>query len=281
MRGSAHPLFFKTYRDRLMSGSPLSKRDRNGQGRSFPTAPFTIAPHVHVCVTGDGSVLLDLKRDKYLGLGKRDTELLAAAIGSWPKPKWDRTETEPTSDAPMAYTDELCRSLAADGLLISGVSDDAKHGGEPLVDMTREWMSIGDELEVESKVTVRHVANFAMAFHWARCSLAWRPFSAIVEVTRVEKARSGYRIDSNEMVKVAALVSVFRQLRPLAFAAEGRCLLHALTLTRFLNRYRLYPEWVIGVATQPWAAHAWVQCGNFLLDTNPEKICRYTPILVI
>lgn len=264
-----------------MSGSPLSKRDRNGQGRSFPTAPFTIAPHVHVCVTGDGSVLLDLKRDKYLGLGKRDTELLAAAIGSWPKPQWDRTETAPTSDAVVAHTDELCRSLAADGLLTSGVSDGVQAAEEPLIDMKREWMSVGDELEVESKVTLRHVANFVVAFLWARSSLAWRPFSATVEAMRVDKARRAYGIDPNEMVKMAALVGVFRQLRPLVFAAEGRCLLHALTLNRFLNRHGLYPEWVIGVATQPWAAHAWVQCGHFLLDTNPEKVCRYTPILVI
>jgi Transglutaminase-like superfamily len=264
-----------------MSGIPLNKRDSGGHDRSFPTLPFTLASHVHVCVTGDGSVLLDLKRDKYLGLGKRDTELLAAAIGSWPKPQWDRTETQSTSDSAVAYTDELCRSLAADGLLISGVSDGARAAGEPLTDMKREWMSVGDELEVESKVTLKHVANFVVAFLWARSSLAWRPFSVTVEAMRVDKARRGGGIDPNEMVKMAALVGVFRQLRPLVFAAEGRCLLHALTLTRFLNRYGFYPEWVIGVATQPWAAHAWVQCGNFLLDTNPEKVCRYTPILVI
>jgi len=264
-----------------MSGSLLIKRSRDGHDRSLLTAPFTVASHVHVCITGDGSVLLDLKRDKYLGLGKRDTELLAAAIGSWPKPQWDRTETQPTSDTAVAYTDELCRSLAADGLLISGVSDGARAAGEPLTDMKREWISVGDELEVESKVTVRHVANFAVAFLWARCSLAWRPFSATVEVMRVDKARCGGGIDLNEMLKMVALVGVFRQLRPLVFAAEGRCLLHALTLTRFMNRYGLHPEWVIGVATQPWAAHAWVQCGNYLLDTNPEKVCRYTPILMV
>jgi hypothetical protein len=264
-----------------MSGNRLLKRSRERHDRSLSTAPFAVAPHVYVCVTGDGSVILDLKRDKYLGLGKRDTELLAATIGSWPKPQWDCTETEPTSDAAVADTDELCRSLAADGLLIYGMGNDAHATGVPPVDMKREWVSMGDEIDVESKVTVRHVANFAIAFLWARSSLAWRPFSATVETMRSEKARPGHGIDRNDMVEMTALVGVFRQLRPLAFAAEGRCLLHALTLTRFLNRYRLYPEWVIGVATQPWAAHAWVQCGNFLLDTNPEKVCRYTPILVI
>jgi Transglutaminase-like superfamily len=246
------------------------------------TAPFSIAPHVHVCVTGDGSVLLDLKRDKYLGLGRKDTELLAAAIGSWPKPRWKCTEAAPSSDATMAHTEELCRSLAADGLLTSGVSDGAQAAAEPpLIDMKQEWISVGDELEVESQVTVRHVANFVAAFLWARCSLAWRPFFATVEAIRVEKARRGREADLIPVLEMAALVGVFRQLRPFAFAAEGRCLLHALTLIRFLSRYGFCPEWVIGVATQPWAAHSWVQLGVFLLDTNPEKVCRYTPIMAV
>jgi hypothetical protein len=80
---------------------------------------------------------------------------------------------------------------------------------------------------------------------------------------------------------MAKTVDLFRQLRPFVFAAEGRCLLHALTLVNFLASYGLYPDWVIGVATQPWDAHSWVQWGNCLLDSNPEKVCKYTPIMVV
>jgi hypothetical protein len=233
-------------------------------------------------VTGDGSVLLDLKRDKYIGLGKKDTELLAAAIETWPKPQWQHAELGPDRYSAMARTQELCRSLASDGLLLSGVSQGVQTA-QKRIDMKREWVSVGDELEVVSKVTVSHVTNFVAAFLWARYSLAWRPFSATVESVRAAKARCGGRleVDSTRMLEMAALVDIFRQLRPLVFAAEGRCLLHALTLIRFLTHYDLYPEWVIGVATQPWSAHAWVQSGGFLLDTNPEKVCRYTPIMVV
>ena len=45
-----------------------------------------IAAHVYVCVTSDGSVILDLKRDKYYGLGREDTELLAGIVPGWPTP---------------------------------------------------------------------------------------------------------------------------------------------------------------------------------------------------
>jgi Transglutaminase-like superfamily len=242
---------------------------------------LTIPAHVHVCVTGDGSVLLDLKRDRYLGLGKEDTEFLAAAISAWPKPRWDCRETCLASPAAALQGEALCRSLVADGLLVQGAAGRIHRPEVRSHDMAREWISIGDELEVATQVTLRDVATFAAAFIWARGSLAWRPFWMTVETIRAKKAGRYRDVDQTQLLDVAALVGVFRQLRPFAFAAEGRCLLHALTLTRFLSLFGLYPEWVIGVATRPWAAHSWVQWGNLLLDTNPDKVCRYTPILVV
>jgi hypothetical protein len=241
---------------------------------------LTIAPHVHVCVTAEGSVLLDLKRDKYLGFGKEDTELLAAAISAWPRPRWDYPESRLSSPAAVSEADALCQILAAEELLLPG-SEDSRSRVAPSVDyMKREWISIGDEIEVDAEVTTKHIANFTAAFIFARCSLAYRRFWVTVETARVDKARRNTNADL-ALQEVAALVGVFRRLRPFVFAAEGRCLLHALTLIKFFSRYGFHPDWVIGVAIRPWAAHSWVQWGNYLLDTNPEKVCRFTPILVV
>jgi hypothetical protein len=241
---------------------------------------LTIAPHVHVCVTAEGSVLLDLKRDKYLGLGREDTELLAAAISAWPRPRWDYPESRSSSAAAVSKADALCRTLAADELLLKGKGD-CGYRVAPSVDyMKRDWISIGDEIEVDADVTPKHIANFMTAFTLARCSLAWRQFWFTVETARLNKTERNTNAHV-ALEEVAALVGVFRRLRPFAFAAEGRCLLHALTLIKFLSRYGFYPDWVIGVAMRPWAAHSWVQWGDCLLDTNPEKVCRFTPILVV
>lgn len=244
---------------------------------------FRIALHVHVCVTGDGSVLLDLKRDKYLGLGREETEILAAVIDAWPKPSWDGAG--PVQGA-QERAEALCRTLAADGVLTLNNPCCPRVSAAPaflesVFDMKREWVSIGDEIEVEGRVTVRHVVNFAAAFLWARCNLAWRPFFSTVEAIRARKSRRGNQANDLGVLQAAALVDVFRRLRPFVFSAEGRCLLHALTLVKFLSSYDFYPEWVIGVATRPWAAHSWVQSGNCLLDSNPEKVCRFTSIMVV
>jgi Transglutaminase-like superfamily len=252
-----------------------------GMIQSAPgVAQYGISPHVHVCVTSEGSVLLDLKRDKYLGIGREETEILALVVQGWPRPLWTAT-LEGAAVLVKARAAELCGWMLEGGLLTR------REGSGPVPlgigcrrDMQSDWISVGDEVEVNGAVTWRHCMRFSRAYLWARSSLAWRPFLAIVEEVQGRKAGASLTKPWH-LSQVAGLVSVFRRLRPFWFAAEGRCLLHALTLIRFLNNHEFYPEWVIGVTTQPWGAHSWVQWGDYLLDTNPEKVCAYTPILVV
>jgi hypothetical protein len=244
------------------------------------SAHFGIPAHIHVCVTAAGSVILDVRRDKYLGLGREETELLADAVPGWPEPIWQRTLCRDRS-ARFEAENATCESLVADGVL-ERISDAKKARIVPaLKDMRGEWISIGDELEVRGRVTLRHMVNFLSAYLWVRYSLARRPFSSMVQEVTSRKMRGISDICGCDINRLAAEVDVFRQLRPFVFAAEGRCLLHALTLIRFLSHYQLHPEWVVGVATQPWGAHSWVQWGNYLLDSNPEKVCGYTPIMMV
>lgn len=261
----------------------MSATSHTEENQIAQATAFAVASHIHVCVTGNGAVILDLKRDKYLGMGRDETELLAAAVPNWPKPRWETVDGGTNVAARQLATRELCEALAADGVLERvGEGGD---GARPqcavagLADMRAEWISIGDELEVAGRITLRHMVRFLSAYVWVRWSLAWRPLSVVVETVRADKVRSRRADEHFHAYQVAALIDVFRRLRPFAFAAEGRCLLHALTLTRFLSKYGFYPEWVIGVTTQPWGAHSWVQWGNFLLDSNPEKVCAYTPIM--
>jgi hypothetical protein len=255
---------------------------------------FRIPAYVYVCVTPDGSVLLDSKRDKYFGLGRMETLMLAGSVPEWPKPIWGggphgiRQEPEVKAAALS-----LCESLVHDGLLLHDVElglpggrcrnggPEARGAVETRRHMRGEWISIGDELEAPGTVGLRDIFNFLWAYLWVRGSLALRPFSATVESMRDLKAQRRDDRHAWQSQQVAALVDVFRRLRPFLFAAEGRCLLHALTLVRFLSHYDFHPEWMIGVTTQPWGAHSWVQWENFLLDTNPEKVCTYVPILTV
>jgi hypothetical protein len=251
---------------------------RNSELRD--SARFGIPAHIHVCVTAAGSVILDVKRDRYLGLGREETQLLADAVPGWPEPFWQRS-TGRSERAILQATNELCESLEADCVLERIPEGKEARGVAALRDMRGEWISIGDELEVDGRVTPGRIGHFLAAFCWARYSLAWRPFSAVVEEVAARKMRGVGGMQRCDIRQLAPIVDVFRRLRPFVFAAEGRCLLHALTLIRFLSQYQFHPEWVIGVTTQPWGAHSWVQWDQYLLDSNPEKVCGYTPIMMV
>jgi hypothetical protein len=254
---------------------------------------YRIPSHVHVCVTGDGSVLLDLKRDKYFGLGREETALLAGVVDDWPRPSWACSPDESRNEED---SERVCRSMLEAGLLVkmgafafgrrseghrsTCVAGSAGRAALS-IDMKAAFVSLGDELEVRADVRPWHVARFVAAYGWALHTLRWRPLAATVASLRSKKSQRLLSGAQWELLHIAGLIDIFRRLRPYLFAAEGQCLVHALTLIKFLGSHDVFPEWVIGVTTQPWGAHSWVQWGNYLLDTNPEKICRYTPILVV
>src|ERR1700727_1564159 len=77
---------------------------------------FGIPAHIYVCVTAVGSVILDLKRNRYLGLGREQTELLADAVAGWPAPPWQRSPCEERR-ARSAAERATCELLVADGVL--------------------------------------------------------------------------------------------------------------------------------------------------------------------
>ncbi|WP_431286735.1 lasso peptide biosynthesis B2 protein [Roseateles chitinivorans] len=83
----------------------------------------------------------------------------------------------------------------------------------------------------------------------------------------------------HESVRVAALA--FDRLRPLAFSARDRCLHDSLSLVFFLLAQGLSARWVIGVKTNPFGAHSWVQSGRTVLNDQHEYVRAFRPILVV
>ena len=158
---------------------------------------FGIPAHIHVCVTAAGCVILDLRRDKYLGLGREQTELLADAVPGWPQPVWQRSLCF-DGRARLEAANATCESLLADGVLEWISEGEGARVVAALRDMRGEWISIGDELEVSGRVTLGRIVHFLAACCWARHSLAWRPFSSIVEQVRARKMRGAGGIHGSD-----------------------------------------------------------------------------------
>ena len=132
---------------------------------------FSIPRHVRVCVTRDGAVFLDLKKDRYCGLGRDETALLAGSVEGWRQSTAERGASPNWEEAIP-----LCRSLVEDGLLVAGHSqgESPGEGDRASVNMNVDWVSVGDELEVEGRIGLIDVARFFAAFAWARFFLRFR-----------------------------------------------------------------------------------------------------------
>ena len=174
----------------------------------------------------------------------------------------------------------LIDSLSSRGLIRFGQRE-PREIPQTSVRLDGELVAIGDEIDTDVRVSIGHVVLFFYSFIASFFALRFRSTAAVIRGIHARRSAAIHNVDEFDWRRASELVSIFRRIRPYAFVASGHCLLHALTLVRFLAHYNAYPELVLGVKVDPWGAHSWVQHGNCLLDTNPEKVCGFTVILAV
>jgi hypothetical protein len=240
---------------------------------STSTPSWWLAPHVRACECDGQVILLDLLHGQYLGIGGRQLPALAAAIHGWPCP--------PQAGHPhLAAADigALTRRLQTKGLL-SG------HPVERQPAAVLEDAALTLEVEVDARNTGISARHLCRLLHSATATAVWlrlRSLLWIVKTVAARRERLQQRLrcptPPDEMRNA---VAAFDRLRPLAFSARDRCLHDSLTLVGFLAHEGVLAHWVVGVRTQPFAAHSWVQSGSHVLNDLPEHVRRYRPILVV
>ena len=197
---------------------------------------YWIPPHVRVCPLLASTVLLDLKRNRYYGIGAQETRALSTLALNWNEANGTATPVERlTRDEAIAMADALINA----GLLSrEAPSDSTAFGGAPL-DLTGALTSAGHELNRSAPLRVTHIATFLAALAWTRRALRSRTLYSISCEIRDRKAVAGGTFDE---VRALELVGVFRRLRPHTFAARDRCLFHSLALVRFMARHAVFSD---------------------------------------
>ena len=236
---------------------------------------YWIPSHVRVCPLLASTILLDLKRNRYFGIGTNETRALSTLALNWDEANGNAAPVEQLApDAAIAMADALLEA----GLLSREPPADRTTFGAPPLDLSGVLRSAGHELSRATSLRLAYIASFLAALAWTRRALRSRTLYSIASEVRDRKAAAQGDFDEQRAVE---LVGIFRRLRPHTFAARDRCLFHSLALVQFMARQAVFPTWVIGVRAKPWGAHAWVQQGKLLLDANPEQVCEYTPILTV
>lgn len=208
------------------------------------------APDIHVAIVEEDVVVLDLKTDGYLCLPGLGLHLRRSAAGRW-------SSQEP----------RLLRDLVDLGLFEDG-------DAAPPVPLPRASRS-----SRQTSLTPEGWApRFSLLVTYARCSasIRGRPVRALIE--RSPNLPLPSTPDAVE--DAARHAKLFERWTPFV-PGQGECLYRAFLLRSYLAERGFGSSWVFGVRTWPFAAHCWLQCGDLVLDDDPDRIGLYTPILVV
>jgi hypothetical protein len=228
-------------------------------------------------------VLLDLQRDKYVGVDREQMASLAERVKGWPwsgVPALAGSAGGDEARTPNPRGEAVLGKMLAAGMLTTdpAIGKEAK----PVQMPRAEAALVQEDLESRPEVTSRHVLRFLRATTITALALRLRSIESVIASLSARKAaasgQSGRAVDLNT---ARAAVAAFIRLRPLLFGAQDACLFDSLALMRFLSYYGVFPTCVIGVQTGPFGAHCWVQHEAVVFNDAPEYVRRYTPILTV
>jgi Transglutaminase-like superfamily len=231
-----------------------------------------LAPHVRACHSDGQVILLDLLRNKYLGVGGAHLPALASSVEGWPKyPPWEVAVAEPVD------VGALTSPLLKQGLLTT------QPVSQPLSPSLQEAVFSLDADDVIAGVALgtRRVCRFLRSAASASLGLRFHSLLSIANGVAARHARLEKPARPVSLEALSDTVGAYQRLRPLVFTAHDRCLHDSLALAHFLASEGIFPRWVIGVRTRPFGAHAWVQSGSIVLNDQHEHVRQFQPILVV
>jgi len=239
----------------------------------MPRALF-LQPHVYLCRGKRHWVILDVNRDKYLCVDRRQFELLGPSLRGWAESAGPSGCDAAAPNAGLALANDLLRLE-----ILSERPAIAKDALPTAYSLPTE--AIDPDLPARSPwSSCTHAGSFFMSSARACRELRGQHFQSIVELVRDSKNGRLDRAGPFDIQRASSLVSVFNRLR-LFYPSSYLCLFDSLALIHFLARFHVYPDWVFGVNADPFEAHCWVQAGSVVLNDTVERVSAFTPIMSI
>jgi len=239
-------------------------------------ARYALAEHVFVCLNGEHLVLLDLKEDRYWALEASQTAGLSALVSGWPVSSNDVGAAEPAASGEATAALEVLQSR---GLLTEGIPPGKSATPVLPTAPARELLS---ETESSTGPQLGSWLRVVAASAFAKFALRTWPFERVIQRVKRRKELLGARSpESLDAVRARRLVEAFMRYRVFLFSSKEECLYDSLALLEFLARYGIYPDWVFGVQTRPFAAHCWVQQADLVFNDTAEHVTGYTPIMIV
>lgn len=223
----------------------------------------------YVCRVDGGAIVLDCATDKYYSV---DPRYLAPLLSPETKLQRDTDQlTDRLGDKPFSCKVD-CSGQSARELPWARL--------KPCCIDTMTLTTLPRYNPRTPSIRLEHGLAFCRSVLHVTMNLRHSGLARIVD--RFRKTKAADQRNMNATIEpLPALVEVFRAIRPWMYTARDRCLFDSLVLTDFLLSFHQMPLFVIGVRTKPFAAHAWVQDGDSVIDDYAENVQGYTPILAV
>lgn len=233
---------------------------------------FRLPPHIYVCQAQDHPVLMDLRRNSYIGISNRDGAILSSLVEGWPRPPLLQ----------LTPCDESTLPSAANDLLASGILTENCHESRDAtpIAVPEPAESLLDGYSDEALCwhgSARDILRFSRSLLSGARAVRFGMLEAFAARVRHRKAC----LNSPTAAMARSFLSTFLLCRPFFYTARDACLLDSLILVDFLSRSGVSATCVIGVKTGPFGAHAWVQLGRYVLNDTPGFVRHYVPIFSI
>lgn len=236
---------------------------------THPQPQLRLADHVRASAVGDQVVLLDLKRNRYLGMDGLRWRAVVASIGP------DSGNAD-NPDIGSSGVPTLLEALRRKGIITTAPARHRMPNPLPLPVMSIDVR----QATAQGPIKFAHLSRFIVATTLAAIWLRFRSLHSIARSVE-DRRRRCEPGDADRAGRLTHAIAIFDRLRPLAFTSKEKCLFDSIALTVFLALQGIAVHWVIGVATHPFRAHSWVQDGPEVLNDLHERVGRFTPLLVV
>lgn len=221
---------------------------------------LSIRDDVYCCTCAEQVIVLDARAERYFMLPER---LRSAFLRLW------------DGVAPEERDPILLRSLISTGIVTSDQVPTGRCAQPVVVTQPRR------ELAVHTAHRIPWTEVAYAAFHQMSCRLTLRRGQLMVVLADLQgDPRDSPVADDTLHEQISRVAMAFRATSGL-IRQQDQCLPRSISFARICKKRGVKVTLVIGVALDPFSAHAWVQEGDAVLNDTIERIRCYTPILAV
>ena len=219
-------------------------------------------------------MILDLLSGNYIGVDAEYVPKLREQVRNWPSA--EGPDCQPGNPSKQELR-SLISSLIQRGILVTHAIP--QRPCYPLTCLME--LRSGPRTTDLPQIMLRDVVDFSVA--WLKALISTRDTKLAALFHRIDRGqrRVAGADRTVSLDEVAALMNRFFRIRLWCYTAVRQCLFDSAVLAHFLTRKHIPCNLVIGVSTKPFAAHAWVQFGTFVLNDTVEHVQVFKPIVQV